>query len=292
MKRHPGLIALFVGLMLSVLAGIAQAQTVQTGVVKLADADMEYFSRGGEGEVIVLLPGGTLTVSYLDGLADALAKAGYRVVGINFPGSGKSTGPSKGVTLNTMADQVAGAIRALKLEPVHLAGNDFGNRVARMLAASHPDLVRSVILLAAGGKVPLKPAAQHALEVMFNPASTDAEVLAIMPFFVSNPANSARIWDTMKASRAPGAAAIEKQAAESTPLDVWWAPPGKTKYLILQGAEDQIAPPENGEDLKQELGDRATLVNVPGAAHLVPLEQPETAASRAIGFIQQLGDKP
>jgi pimeloyl-ACP methyl ester carboxylesterase len=292
MKRHPGLIALFVGLMLSVLAGIAQAQTVQTGVVKLADADMEYFSRGGEGEVIVLLPGGTLTVSYLDGLADALAKAGYRVVGINFPGSGKSTGPSKGVTLNTMADQVAGAIRALKLEPVHLAGNDFGNRVARMLAASHPDLVRSVILLAAGGKVPLKPAAQHALEVMFNPASTDAEVLAIMPFFVSNPANSARIWDTMKASRAPGAAAIEKQAAESTPLDVWWAPPGKTKYLILQGAEDQIAPPENGEDLKQELGDRATLVNVPGAAHLVPLEQPETAASHAIGFIQQLGDKP
>jgi hypothetical protein len=38
----------------------------------------------------------------------------------------------------------------------------------------------------------------------------------------------------------------------------------------LQGAEDQIAPPENGMELKGELGDRATLVNVPGAAHLFP----------------------
>jgi pimeloyl-ACP methyl ester carboxylesterase len=288
MTRHPALIALFVvGLVLSALEGIAQAQTVESGVVQLADSEIEFFSRG-EGEVIVLLPGGTLTVGYLDGLAEALAKAGYRVVGINFPGSGKSTGPSDGVTLETVADQVAGTIRALKLEPVNLAGNDFGNRVARMLVASHPDLVRSVILLAAGGKVQPEPAAQHALEVMFNPASSDAEVLAIMPFFVSDPADSARIWDIMKRSRAPGSAAIEKQAAESTPLDVWWAPTGETEYLILQGAEDQIAPPENGEDLKQELGDRATLVNVPGAAHLLPLEQPETAASHVISFIQQL----
>jgi predicted alpha/beta hydrolase len=35
-----------------------------------------------------------LTVSYLDGLADSLAKSGYRVIGINFRGSGKSTGLS------------------------------------------------------------------------------------------------------------------------------------------------------------------------------------------------------
>lgn len=263
---------------------------LQTPHAKVGTSEVEYFSRG-EGEAIVILPGGTLTVDYLDGLADELAKAGHRVVGINFPGSGKSKAPSEGVTLQTLADQVAGVIKALEIEPVHLAGNDFGNRVARMLAASHPELVRSVILLAAGGgKIPPQPAAEHALMVLFNPASTDAEVLAIMPYFVSNPADAAKIWDMMKPSRAPGAAAMEKAAAESTALDVWWAPPGETKYLILQGAEDQIAPPANGEDLKRELGDRVTLVSVPGAAHLLPLEQPETAASHVIDFIRQLGD--
>jgi pimeloyl-ACP methyl ester carboxylesterase len=270
-------------------AGIPPA--VETGMVKLADSNIQYFSRG-KGETIVLLPGGTLTVDYLDGLADALAKAGYRVVGINFRGSGKSTGSSKGVTLQTMADDVVGVVKNLNLGPVHMAGNDFGNRVARMFAASHPELTRSVILLAAGGKIQPKPAADHALMVIFNPASTDAEVLAVMPYLVASPSDSARIWKIFKPCLAPGAAGIEREAAESTPLKIWWAPPGKTKYLILQGAADQIAPPENGEELKKELGDRATLVNVPGAAHLLPLEQPETTASKVIGFIKELGDKP
>lgn len=267
-----------------------KAQTVDTGIVKLADSNIEYFSRG-KGETIVLLPGGTLTVGYLDGLANALAKAGYRVVGINFRGSGKSTGPSQGVTLQTMADDVAGVIKSLKLGPVHVAGNDFGNRVARMLAASHPDVTRSVILLAAGGKIQPKPEAAHALMVMFNPASTDADVMAIMPYFVSNPANAERVLAMMKPSRDPAAGPIEKAAAEATPLETWWAPPGKTKYLIVQGAEDQIAPPENGEILKKELADRATLVNVPGAAHLLPLEQPDTTASHVISFIRKLDRK-
>jgi len=60
----------------------------------------------------------------------------------------------------------------------------------------------------------------------------------------------------------------------------------------LQGAADQIAPPENGAVLKQDLGDRATLVNVPGAAHLLPLEQLDVTASHVISFIRQLGQKP
>jgi len=286
----PKLIGVALGLALLALANTTHAQTVETGMVKLADSNIQYFSRG-KGEAIVLLPGGTLTVGYLDGLADALAKAGYRVVGINFRGSGKSTGSSKGVTLQTMADDVAGVVTQLKLGPVHMAGNDFGNRVARMFATSHPELTRSVILLAAGGKIPPQPAAARALGVIFNPASTEAEILAAFPYFISKPADSARIWALFKPSLDTKAGGIEAAAAQATPLKAWWAPPGQTKYLILQGADDQIAPPENGEELKKELGDRATLVNVPGAAHLLPLEQPETSASKVIAFIKELGDK-
>lgn len=177
-KNSGSSFALFTSLFL--LTFPATAQDIRTGMVKLTDAEIGYVARG-EGEAIVLLTGGTLTVDYLDGLAEALAKSGYRVIGINFPGSGKSTGPNKGVTLKTLADQVAEVIRSLKIGPLYLAGNDFGNRVARMLAASNPDLVNSVILLAAGGKYPPMPAAENALLVLFNPASTDAEVLKIMP---------------------------------------------------------------------------------------------------------------
>jgi pimeloyl-ACP methyl ester carboxylesterase len=261
------------------------------GIVKLSDASIQYFSRG-QGETIVLLPGGTLTVAYLDGLAEALAKAGYRVVGINFRGSGKSTGPSQGVTLQTFADDVAGVVKGLNLGPVHVAGNDFGNRVARMFAASHPQMTRSVILLAAGGKIQPQPDAAHALQVIFNPKSSEADILAVMKYLVASPADSAKVWAKFKPSLAPGAAAIEYAAATATPLQAWWAPPGQTRYLILQGANDLIAPPENGVELQKELGPRATLVNVPGAAHLLPLEQPDVTASHMIGFIKDLGRKP
>jgi pimeloyl-ACP methyl ester carboxylesterase len=294
---HGNLIAIFAGAVsFALLSGKTTAQTtakassVKEGIVKLADSNIEYFSRG-EGESIVLLPGGTLTVGYLDGLAEALAKAGYRVVGINFRGSGKSTGPSTGVTLQTMADDVAGVIQALKLGSVHVVGNDFGNRVARVLGSSHPELTRSVILLAAGGKVPPKPPAARALSVIFDPVSSDAEVLGAMKYMLANPADAARVSQILKSCRAPEAAAIEKTAAEATPLTAWWAPPGQTKYLILQGAEDQIAPPENGVLLQQELGGRATLVNVPGAGHLLPLEKTQTTASQMISFIRQLDGK-
>jgi pimeloyl-ACP methyl ester carboxylesterase len=285
------LIGVALGLALLASATTTHAQTVETGMVKLADSNIQYFSRG-KGEAIVLLPGGTLTVGYLDALAEALAKAGYRVVGINFPGTGKSTESEEGITLQKLADDVAGVVKELKLGPVHVAGNDFGNRVARMFAASRPELTRSVILLAAGGKIQPKPAAEHALQVLFNPKSTETEVLAVMPYMVSKPADSARVWAALKPSCDPRGGKIVMAAAESTPLKVWWAPPGETKYLILQGSEDQIAPPENGVELQKELGARATLVNVPGAAHLLPLEQPETTASHVISFVRQLAGKP
>jgi hypothetical protein len=105
------------------------------------------------------------------------------------------TGSSKRVTLQTMADDVAGVVETLKLGPVHMAGNDSGNRVARMFAASHPELTRSVILLAAGGKIQPKPPAAHALQVIFNPASTDANVLAVMPYLDRLAASGVRFYE-------------------------------------------------------------------------------------------------
>ncbi len=104
----------------------------QEGIVKLGDSNIEYFSQG-QGEPIVLLPFGGLTVGYMEALSQDLADAGYRVVRINFRGSGKSTGSGEDVTLHTFADDVAGVIESLKPGPTNVAGHAFGNRVARTL---------------------------------------------------------------------------------------------------------------------------------------------------------------
>ena len=222
----------------------------QEGMVKLTDSTIQYFSQG-QGKPIVLLPFGGLTVGYMAGLSQDLADAGYRVIRINFRGSGKSTGSGEGITLHTLARDIAGVIEALRLGPVNIAGHAFGNRVARTLAADHPEIVHTVILFAAGGKIPPKPPGKHALQTIFNPASTDADILKQMKYMVGNPAEIPMAWQTIKPSRAPEVAGLQKTAMKNTPLKDWWAPPGKIKYLILQGTDDQIALPENGKLLKR-----------------------------------------
>ena len=183
------------------MGGTTSTAPAQEGMVKLTDSNIEYFSQG-HGETIVLLPFGGLTVGYLRGLSQDLADAGYRVVRINFRGSGKSTGSGEGITLHTLANDVAGVILALKLGQVNIAGHAFGNRVARTLAADHPEMVQTVILFAAGGKVPPKPDGEHALATIFNPASTDAEVLKEMKYMVGDPADIPIVWETINPSRA------------------------------------------------------------------------------------------
>src|SRR4029077_18331734 len=176
------------------------ASGVQSGIVKIGGADIQFFSQG-EGEAVVLLPGGSLDVGYMEGLAEALAKAGYRAVRINFRGAGKSTGPEEGVTLHTLAGDVAGVIEALKLRPANVGGHAFGNRVARCLAADRPNLVRCVILFAAGGKVAPAPAADRALKIIFTPASPEAEVLEAMKYMVGDPADVQKVWQIIKPDR-------------------------------------------------------------------------------------------
>jgi len=260
------------------------ATSVEEGVVKLKNSNIEYFSQG-TGTPIVLLPFGGLTVGYLEGISQDLANAGYRVVRVNFRGAGKSTGSGEGVTLHTLADDVAGVIEALKLGPVVIAGHAFGNRVARTLAGDHPELVSSVILFAAGGKVAPQPPAEKALQTIFNPASTDADLQSAMKFLVANPKEIPSVWPLIKACRAPEAAGIQSTAIRNTPLAEWWAPPGKSKYLVVQGAEDQIAPPKNGELLKQEMGDRVSLVLFPNAGHLLIITEADKATATVVSFL-------
>lgn len=262
-----------------------QAVTMQSGIVRVGDAEIEYISEGS-GQSIVLLPGGGLEVGYLQALSDALTKVGYRVVRVNFRGAGKSTGPSEGVTLHTLAADVAGVIEQLKLAPANVAGHAFGNRVVRTLAGDHPDLVSSVILFAAGGKVAGSVQAQDALKVIFTPDSTEAAVMVAMRFMVGDPKNSERVWQAIKLYRAPLAAGMQAQAMKATPLQDWWAPAGNAKYLVLQGSNDLAAPAENGALLQQELGNRVTLVEIPRSGHMLVVEQPEKVAASIASFLR------
>jgi pimeloyl-ACP methyl ester carboxylesterase len=252
-------------------------------MVKVGDAELECFSHGA-GVAILLLPGGSLAVGYLSDLADALAAAGFRAIRVNPRGAGASTGPFEGMTLHDYAADVAGVVDELGIAPAFVLGHAYGNRIARTVAADRPDIVRGVILVAAGGQVAPGPEAQKALMTLFTPDASTSEVLEAMRWMVGSPENASSVWDRFKGDRAPGAARAQMAAAQATPLEDWWAPPGDVPYLVIQGLKDEAAPAENGHLLKKELGSRVTLVDIPGAGHLQPLEAPVPVAEAVIAF--------
>jgi pimeloyl-ACP methyl ester carboxylesterase len=236
----------------------------------------------GTGETVVLIPSWARGAEDFADLMQALAAAGFRTIAVNPRGVGGSTGLLDGLTLHTLAADVAGVIEALDAAPAHVLGHGFGNRVARCLAADRPDLVRTVILLAAGGLVEPAREAMAALERTLTEDLSEAEWLAAIRqshFFA--PSSDPMIW---RRGWWPAVAAAQLAASRATPLAEWWDA-GTAPMLVVQGLEDFV-PPANGRALRQTLGDRVRLIELARAGHALLPEQPEAIVQAVLTFLR------
>lgn len=94
---------------------------------------------------LVLLHGGAQNAHTWDTVALAL---GRPLVAIDLPGHGHSDGGRRGsLDVHANADDVAAAVRALAPEAAAVVGMSLGGLTTLALAARHPDLVRSVVLV-------------------------------------------------------------------------------------------------------------------------------------------------
>ena len=103
---------------------------------------------GGTGPGLVLAhgAGGSVALNYgpiLDGLG-----AGHTVVGVDYPGTGRTPRAAGRLTLDFLADQLVAAADAEGLERFALAGFSLGGPIAIRAAAKHPDRVSALILTA------------------------------------------------------------------------------------------------------------------------------------------------
>jgi pimeloyl-ACP methyl ester carboxylesterase len=240
----------------------------------------------GTGETVVLLPAGSHHVSYLVPLAQQLAAAGFRAVAVNFRGVGASTGPLDGLALHHLAADVAGVIEALAAAPAHVVGHAFGNRVARCLATDRPDLVRRVVLLAAGGLVPADPEARRAAYRLRHESLTEAERLALRQAAYLSPASDPRLLAQVQSSPRWAAGDLTETVSQVTPVADWWEG-GTAPILVVQGLDDRRAPPGNGWALRDQVGDRVRVVDIPRAGHFLVLEQPRAVAEAVTAFLRE-----
>lgn len=229
----------------------------------------------GEGPAVLFIPSLGRGAEDFDALALAAADAGFHAIQPQPRGIGESVGPPAASLFDLAAD-VAAVIAALGLAGAHLVGHAFGNRVARATAARFGPMVESVILLAGGGEVPIPPEVSAAIRgCLAQGRKPDAERLADLRTAFFAKGADASVW--LRGWSAEAAAA-QQAAGRATPLGDWWRA-GEARVLLVQAAEDPVAPAGNAEALRRDIGERLSLVTLAHASHAILPEQPAAVAA-------------
>ncbi len=263
-------------------AGIASAQHKRETVTD-KDVRIEVISEGA-GPVVVILPSrGRDSEDDYDEFAAGIAMAGYRVLRPQPRGTGASTGPMNGLTLHDFARDVAAVIEHARGGPAVVVGHAFGNWIARMTAADHPQLVRGVAILAAAAKT-YPGALTEAVTRSADVTLPDAERLKYLRSTFFAPGHDASVW---LQGWYPEVNASQFAAGRATKQDEWWGS-GTAPLLDLQAALDPFKPRETANELKDELGERVSIVVIPNASHALIPEQPAAVVEAIVAWMREL----
>lgn len=214
-------------------------------------------------------------------------------------GTGRSAASPTAVTIASLAADSAAAIEALGA-PVVLIGHSMGGYVAQTLALLHPELVRGLVLIgtSAGGPgaVPVPPETARAwsdaselppdeyaratMPLSFAPGWVDAHPARfemLLRARLSTP-TSREVWSGQYD-------AAQRFLADGIPAAEIAAP-----VLVIHGDADRVVPVANGRALASQL--RAVDYHeVPGAGHLVHLEQPALVSELITTLVAQLPEE-
>jgi len=119
--------------------------------VRIKDIDVYYETRG-EGSPLLLIAG---LGSGLDLFARSIPvfSKDRKVMAFDNRGAGRSDKPDIPYTIEMMADDAAGLMRALRVEQTDVLGVSMGGRIAMELAIRYPETVRGLILVSTTARV-------------------------------------------------------------------------------------------------------------------------------------------
>lgn len=270
-------VALVVAISAFVSSNAASA-TCRSGPVDAGNSGAKLVGQvSGRGAPVLMIPSLGRGPEDFAALAADIARSGHAAVTFDPRWFGRSTGPET-ATLADLGDDAAAVLVAAcgPSARATVIGHAFGNRVARALAARHPTRVASVVLLAAGGQVPIAPEVARAIGIAASQGlRPDAERLAALrlAFFVR--ADQAPAW---LIGWSPRAAELQDRALHATLADDW-SSAGIAPLLIVQPTDDPVAPVANAAALAARAGARAAVIRLPKASHAILPEQPRAIAA-------------
>ena len=206
----------------------------------------------------------------------------YRVIAYDHRGQGSSEvgGP---YDMDTVAADAAELIRSLVGGPVHFIGLSMGGFVGIRLAARHPELVKSLILLETSANAePLENLPQYKVlnglvrwVGVIPPIASKVMKIMFAKSWLADPAhvNSFRHWKKELASNkksitGPVEGVIYRKGVEEELAKI------SCPTLVIVGDEDVATTPQKAAFIHQEIAG-SKLETISGAGHSSCIEKPE-----------------
>jgi pimeloyl-ACP methyl ester carboxylesterase len=276
-----------------------QLKTDTTGRVQEAledafvnvDGALVHYVHAGSGNPIVLIHGLTGSTGNWRRNIDALARDAsvYAIDLVNMGKSARVAGLD--ASLAATADRVAAWMEAMGLAQADIAGHSHGGAVAMMLAARHPERVRSLVLFA-----PANPFSDSGDALIRLYSSAPGRRLARLAPYVPRWAqlillgrmygDPARIVEGslegyVEGGRIPGTidhvlAIVRGWSADMAALKEALPRIASFPTLLVWGDRDRAVSLASGLRLERELP-HSRLIVIPGAGHVVFEELPEVA---------------
>ena len=208
----------------------------------------------GGSKTIVFLHGWPLSHKQFEYQFNILPAMGYRCIGIDWRGFGKSDKPTDGYTFNRLADDIRMVVSALKLENFALVGHSTGGAIAiRYMSRYNGYGVSKLVLLDAAAPTGFtKENANNLLKETLNDRPKMMQGI-IDTFFFQYITEEFSNWFFQMGLEAAGwstAAIIEVLRDERLDADL---PKIETSTLIIHGIHDLVIPFSQAEEIHQKI---------------------------------------
>lgn len=218
-------------------------------------------------------------------------QAERRLLCFDLPGHGNASSPAKPIAMEDLADDAVALMDRHGVERAHVVGVSMGGMIAQSLGARVPERVASLTMASVGARTGTREFWQERAEAVR--VSGLADLAVAMPSRWFSPefvATQRVVVDEVVAGmrtcdRAGYAACCEAIGGfDGAEL----AGAIKSPVLVVGGAVDPVSGPAVTRDLAERIpGARYELL--PGASHLLTMEQPE-AVARLVGELVALAE--
>jgi len=255
----------------------------------MSDRPRLHYEITGHGPHVVLLHPVGLDLTFLDPLADAMRQK-FTILSVDLRGHGRSPLTPPAGSLQDFVEDVHALLVQLAYAPAALVGFSFGGMLAQVLTLSHPGDVSALVVCAS--RSTLTPEARQISAARGSDAER-AGMAAVLEATMDR-------WFTpqFRASGSADAAAKRLLANDATGWAQAWRAIStidtaarldeiRVPTLCVAGELDKSSPPEIVKAIADKIPGARYAV-VPGAPHMLFVEQPQEIARLVTGFLSEV----